>query len=48
MFELELMTKSNFRLNASCDPHDCEPREITPCGPDYGSSCMPDCDPADD
>ncbi|SHI88773.1 hypothetical protein [Lutispora thermophila] len=32
-----------------CSPveqmQECDP---TPCGPDYGSDCMPDCDPSDD
>ncbi len=48
MFEFELMTKVNSGLNASCSPNECSPVETTPCGPDYGSDCMPDCDPSDD
>ena len=48
MFELELMTKSNFGLNASCEPDDytsvnCDPDVYGDysCGPDY-SACNPD------
>lgn len=29
-----------FEESQGCDP--------SSCGPDYGTGCMPDCDPADD
>jgi len=47
MFGLECLTKT-VALSMACNPNECEPVETTPCGPDYGSNCMPDCDPSDD
>lgn len=48
MLEFELLTKSNLKLNASCEPDDytsvnCDPDAYGDysCGPDY-STCNPD------
>lgn len=48
MFDVELMTKSKFSLNASCEPDDytsvnCDPDVYGDyaCDPDY-SACNPD------
>lgn len=50
MFELNCLTnRVSLEQNSMCFPHSwggCEPAES--CGPDYGVSCMPQCDPADD
>lgn len=51
MFELKCLTNDySLESHNSCDPDfsigSCSPSD--PCGPDYGTGCMPGCDPADD
>ncbi len=46
MFEIECLTKSEIDCEKeSCDIL-CGPTDL--CGPDYGTDCRPQCDPADD
>lgn len=46
MFEIECLTKSEIACEKeSCDIL-CNPIDL--CGPDYGTDCRPQCDPADD
>lgn len=59
MLKFECLTKSAVTMSGPCDPDyevcgpdstmfpdACSP-ELSPCGPDYGTDCMPDCDPSD-
>ena len=43
-FELECMTSTVIEKTSFCEVL-CGPNEM--CGPDYGTNCMPDCDPSD-
>lgn len=46
MFQIECLTKDNSSEESVSCWILCNPNET--CGPDYGTDCMPDCDPADD
>lgn len=45
MFELECITNTTTEKISFCEVL-CGPNSM--CGPDYGTGCMPSCDPSDD